>query len=87
MSYRKSPDRYLETELHGEVVMMDADKGSFHAMKDTGLVIWNLLDEVDDVDSLVEELTRRYEVDAAQCRSEVAAFLSRLVAAGFVIES
>jgi len=81
---RKCTDRFFETELDGEVVLMNANSGSFHALKGTGLAIWRLMDEASDADRLVGLLCERYAIDEATCRKDVDLFLARLVEAGFV---
>jgi len=81
---RKVPDRFAETNLNGEVVLMNIDSGQFHALKDTGLAIWRLIDGVRSIAAIQTELLKTYDVDEAQCRAETFRFLNALKDSGFV---
>lgn len=84
MVYRKIADNFIETELDGELVLLNLQSGRFHALKDTGLAIWRLLDGKNDVSAIRQSMAERYNIDEAACRDKVSAFLQTLTAAGFV---
>lgn len=86
MIFRKAVDNFLETELDGELVLMSTENGSFHALKDTGLAIWRLIDGQSDVTAIQKVLNSQYDVDPTTCRNKVGAFLKTLSDAGFVEE-
>ena len=44
MVIRKAIGKFVETELDGEVVVMNVDTGRFHVLKETGLAVWRLID-------------------------------------------
>lgn len=68
-------ESFVETEVDGEVVLMDIDNGKFFSLEQTGRRIWHLLDEHDSVNKLTHILTSEYDVDAEQCREQVAQLL------------
>ena len=82
--FRKSTGKFAESEVDGELVLMNIDTGHFHALKGTGLAIWRLVDGKRTLAAIQAELQRDYDVDEARCRSESAQFLASLKAAGFV---
>ncbi len=66
-----------------ELVMIHAETGKFFALKNTGLAIWNLLDQERDLDVIAAELERQYAVDRESCGPAVRDFADELVSAGF----
>ncbi|WP_088310376.1 HPr-rel-A system PqqD family peptide chaperone [Novosphingobium sp. B 225] len=81
---RKCPDAFAETEIDDEVVLMDLSSGDFFSIKDSGLEIWNLLDQGLDRASLLAQLEQAYGVPRAELAGDVDAFLDQVMAAGFV---
>ncbi|GAB5447459.1 PqqD family protein [Gymnodinialimonas sp.] len=84
MTIEKAADAFLETELDGELVLLNLQNGSFHAIKDTGLAIWRLIDGQRDAVAIQQEIASRYNVDDETCRTKVNQFLKTLADAGFV---
>lgn len=84
MIYRKIADSFVETELDGDLVLLNLVSGKFHALEETGLAIWQLLDGQTDEAAIQQDLMGRYNVDAATCAQKVDAFLQQLVQAGFI---
>ncbi len=68
--------------MDGEFVLIHADTGKFFALKDTGLDIWQRLDEETDVDSVCKTLAEDYEAQEDEIRESVEAFVKRLVDLG-----
>lgn len=54
-------------------------------LNSTGAYIWELLEQEQTVESLLDALMARYEVDADQARADVEAFLARLASTGAVV--
>lgn len=84
---RKATGKFVETELDGEIVLMNVDTGRFHVLKETGLAIWRLIDGKRDLAAIQSELMGRYAVEEAQCRAETAKFIDMLNGAGLVERS
>lgn len=81
---RKATNVLAETELDGEVVLMNIDTGSFHALKGTGLAIWQMIDGSRDLTTIKAEMRKRFDVDDATCSAEVDAFVQSVAKVGFV---
>lgn len=79
----KRPDKYLASEVDGEVILVHGDTGAFFALKDVGLAIWHKLDQQPELEAVCEDLQEEFEVDAAECRQSVDRFARELVEAGF----
>jgi hypothetical protein len=81
---RKVVARFAETPLDDELVLMNIDTGSFHALKDTGLAVWQLIDGTRNHAAICAVLLEAYEVDPQACAREVSLFVDQMIAAGFV---
>ncbi len=81
---RKATDRFAETPLDDELVLMNIDTGSFHALKGTGFAIWQLIDVTRDEAAICAALLQSYAVDPQTCQAEVSRFIEQMVGAGFV---
>jgi PqqD family protein of HPr-rel-A system len=81
---RKATDHFAETPLDDELVLMNIDTGSFHALKGTGLAIWQLIDGTSDEAAICAALLQTYAVDPQTCQAEVSRFIEQMVGAGFV---
>jgi len=82
----KIPGRFVETEVDGEVVVMDTSSGRFYALEATGLAIWRAIDGKTGRDSLVADLAERFGECVDIVGADVDAFLATLRDAGLVEE-
>ena len=71
--------KVLSGRLHDELVMMDLDSGKYYSLNAVATRIWDLLEKPLDLDSLCGILAGEYEVDAANCHSEVEECLKEMV--------
>jgi hypothetical protein len=81
----KDATRFFETELDDEIVLMNVETGSFHALKGASVEIWSRIDGVRTAEMIAAELVERYEVEPDHCTSDVTSFLGDLAQAGFVV--
>ena len=67
-----------DTDLDGEKVMMNFDKGQYFMMNEVGSRIWDIIDKPIKVKEIIETLTLEYEVDEEVCKDAVIEFIERL---------
>ena len=67
-----------DTDLDGEKVMMNLDKGEYFMMNEVGSRIWEIINESINVKGIIETLRSEYEVDEETCTDTVIEFLERL---------
>jgi len=67
------------SDFNGEVVMLNVQKGAYHAMNEVGSAIWNELSEPASVKRLIEKLISEYDVSEERCYEEVISFLNELL--------
>ena len=84
---RRESDQLLTTMVDGELIALSIENGACYGLDAIGTRIWDLLADPRSLDSLCEQLTREFEVDAAVCRQEAVGFLERLRAEGIVSAS
>lgn len=66
------------TDLDGEVVMMNMEKGQYFMMNDVGSRIWEIIEEPIKVSEIINALISEYEVEREECENIVMEFLNDL---------
>jgi hypothetical protein len=77
-------DGLKSADIHGEKVMMVAERGKYYGLDNTGARIWDLLEEQRSVSELVELLMDEFAVDRETCQSDVLELLNNMFAEGLV---
>ena len=82
----RSPDLF-SAPVDDELVMMDAESGTFYALDDIGRFVWTRLSGPMVVADLLADIQEQYEVAPEQCEMDVLALLkhmhdSRLIRVG-----
>ena len=67
-----------DTDLDGEKVMMNLDKGEYFMINEVGSRIWEIISEPINVKEIISTLRNEYEVDEETCKDTVIEFLGRL---------
>ena len=67
-----------DTDLDGEKVMMNLDKGQYFMMNEVGSRIWELIEGNTPIVNIIEALTNEYDVDEETSENTVMEFLGRL---------
>jgi translation initiation factor IF-2 len=83
MIVRKQGD-WLSAKVGDELVMMSAEKGNYIGLSEVGARIWELIEELQEIDAVCARLQDEYEVTPEVCRVEVETFLNELVTHGAV---
>lgn len=66
------------TELNGEKVMMNLDKGKYFMLNETGSVIWDAINEPKSISEIIESIINEYDIDKETCQSKVLEYLEKL---------
>ena len=74
----KLSDRFTETRLDDEIVIMRLDNGEFFALSGTAAASWRLIDGTRDRTALISALAAEYATDEAQIMRDVDVLLVRL---------
>lgn len=73
-------DEIDATDLNGERVMMNLEKGKYFALNDVGSRIWNIIEEEKEiaVQKIIDKLLDEYDVQNDTCRNAVVNFINKL---------
>lgn len=66
------------TELNGEKVMMDLDKGKYFMLNETGSSIWDAIKGEMKVSDIVENIVKDHDVEIEVCKEKVLEYLELL---------
>ncbi len=80
---RISPD-VLFRELAGEAVLLDLKSQRYFGLDPVGTRIWQLLDERGKTESVLQAMLDEFDVEEAELRRDIAAFIRELEAAGLI---
>jgi hypothetical protein len=74
----------IVSDMGGEKVMMNIQKGKYYNLGTTGGTIWELIKTPREVSGLIKELISTFEVDEMECKEQVISFLEMLNKEGLV---
>jgi hypothetical protein len=74
----------LTAEVDGELMAMSVERGACYGLNRIGTRIWEIIAEPRSIDDLCAQLLSEYDVDPAQCRSEVVSLIEELRGEGLV---
>jgi hypothetical protein len=80
----KLTDRFVETDIDEEIIVMRLDNGELFTLADTAASIWRLIDGQRDREALVATLAEEFEADEANIAADVDEILARLKETGLL---
>lgn len=66
------------SDLNGEKVMMNIDKGEYFSLNSLGSRIWEIIDKPKKINEVINTLLEEYEVSEEECKENVMNFLDVL---------
>lgn len=67
------------TDLNGEKVMMNLEKGKYFALNLVGSIIWEMLEEPLNVENIIHNILEEYDLAYEQCKDDVIRFLNNML--------
>ena len=83
-SLTKRPERYTETAIDDEIVLMRLDNGEFYSLSGTAAAAWRLIDGSRDRHALLEALTHQFVGDEEGIAADLDEFLLELEGAALI---
>jgi Coenzyme PQQ synthesis protein D (PqqD) len=74
----------VHSELAGEAVILDLDRGIYYGLDEVGSRIWSLVQEPRTLHSVVDLLIDEFDVPRAQCEQDLMTLIGQLSQAGLV---
>ena len=72
------------TDLEGEYVFMDTERGEYQLLKGTALYIWKLLEKPKTLDELCSDITGEFGITKEQCIEDVIPFIGEMEEIGLI---
>ena len=80
----KQHDRFSETDVDQEIVVMRLDSGEFFSLAGTAAAAWRLIDGTRDRSALVKALAEQFEGDEAEIAADVDDLIAELQGHGLI---
>jgi hypothetical protein len=84
-TYQKNPS-VVCTELDDGAILLNLDTKYYYNLNETGLRIWQILDEVGTPLQIAKKLASEYEMHVEGVRTSVVRLISQLESEGLVIQ-
>lgn len=82
----KHADRFTETAIDDEIVVMDLGCAEFFSLNATAGAVWRAIDGARTRAAVVAVVAAGYGLPAEDIAADVAAVIDQMIAAGFVSE-
>jgi hypothetical protein len=79
-----APDRQLSTNLAGEFVILDIERGLYFGLSEVGAVIWDALQSPITIAAIVERIVSAYDVPPGTAEIDTIELVTDLVERGLV---
>jgi len=76
------PETIFAQEVDGEMVLLDMNSENYYGLDAVATEIWRLLREGKSLEETAAELLELYDVEEAQLRQDLEAFVSQLTEQG-----
>jgi len=77
-AFAKLVERFTETDVDDEIIVMRLDNGEFFALSGTAAAAWRLIDGKRDRAALLGDLAVEFAADKSQIAADLDEFLERL---------
>lgn len=77
-------DEIIWRVVDGEALLLDGDTGYYFSLDESGTIVWNLLNECDDLESVVSQLAKNRNCDKTEAQQMVADLLTTLKIEGIL---
>jgi hypothetical protein len=75
---------HIETEVDGEVVLMQFSSGAFFSMDDTARTVWHQIEDGRTVREIIEHLADHFDGEASVIAADTVLFLRDLESNGII---
>lgn len=77
-------DQFVETEIDGEIALMNHETGKFYTLAGTAVRTWQLIKDGVRLEDVVATLSREYEVEPQKCLEDIQTMLGDLERGGLI---
>ncbi len=84
ITYRKNPS-VVCTEIYDGAVLLDLDTKYYYNLNETGLRIWHIMEESQNLAEVAEKLSIEYAVEEERAKASVAKLVEDLEKEGLIM--
>jgi hypothetical protein len=77
-------NEHIETEVDGEVVLMQFSSGAFFSMDDTARAVWHQVEDGRTVQEIIQHLAEFFDGEASVIAADTVLFLRDLESNGII---
>jgi hypothetical protein len=74
----------VSSELAGEAVILNIDRGIYFGLNEVGARVWNLVQQPQKVSNLRDALLDEFQVNSERCEQDLLALIANLAHEGLV---
>lgn len=79
MHYYIQNKEVIQSKIGDEVVMLDVESGYYFGLNSVASVIWDLMKEKINLNSMVESLMQQYDIDKETCEADTLELLEKMI--------
>ncbi len=72
-------------ELESSLVVLDLSSNAYFRLNEMGIEIWRKIEDGADEESIVDDLTSKYDAERSQIAGDVRGFIEGLETAGLIV--
>lgn len=84
---KKNTEKYIESELGAETVIMNLETGDYISINSVGTSILKAMDDANTPKEIIQILMGQYEVSEEECTTDVMEYLNKLAADSVILTS
>ena len=86
-TFKINDQKVIHETLDGETIIINLENGNYFSMNATGAIVWNLLEKQSSVQTIVQALTNRFEIDDVSVLSTVTDLVTFLLNENLILEA
>ena len=79
MHYYIQNKEVIQSKIGDELVMLDVESGYYFGLNSVASVIWDLMKEKINLNSMVESLMQEYDIDKETCEADTLELLEKMI--------
>jgi ABC-type transport system involved in Fe-S cluster assembly fused permease/ATPase subunit len=78
MIYYIQNKEVIQSRIGDEIVMLDVESGFYFGLNSVASVIWEMMKEKVDLETMVDALMKEFDVDKSTCESDTLELLGQM---------
>jgi coenzyme PQQ synthesis protein D (PqqD) len=83
--YRINSPHVIAETLEGETTIVDLNSGTYHALNETGSLVWDEINSGAEAPAAAGSLSQTFDADPAEAERDVTALVAELLEQGLIV--